>query len=61
MSNQQLKDQYNRIEAERKVIKEQWCSLKNSKGDKETIKELGKKLTALTLNQAHILIDLEKD
>ena len=60
MSNQILIKRYNDIEAERIKLKEQWCQLKETHGDKDEIKYIGQKLTELTFNQAHILIDLER-
>ena len=40
-------------------LKQLWCDMKKAKDDPEAIKEVGRKLTELTLNQAHILIDVE--
>lgn len=60
MSNQVLIEQYNKIEAERIKLKQQWCTLNEIHGDEDKIKYIGQKLAELTLNQAHILIDLER-
>jgi len=59
MARQQLTEMYSRIEKQRKELKERWTFLKKTHGDKKEIKKLGHQLTKLTLNQAHILIDLE--
>ena len=59
MAKQILLEQYQLIEKKRVELKEKWCQLKNNKGDKEEIKRIGMRLTQLTLNQAHILINLE--
>lgn len=60
MTNQTLKNKYKSIEYERKELKQTWVLLKNTGGDKEEIKRIGTELTKLTLNQAHILRDLER-
>lgn len=59
MARQQFIEKYERIEKQRSKLKERWTYLKKTHGDKKEIKELGQQLTKLTLNQAHILIDLE--
>jgi len=59
MARQQLIEIYERIEKQRKSLKEEWCFLKKTHGDKIEIKKLGQQLSKLTLNQIHILIDLE--
>jgi len=59
MAKHQIQQLYQTIEGERKQLKEQWCHLKNNKGDKEEIKRIGTALTKLTLKQVHLLIDLE--
>jgi len=59
MARQQLTEIYERIERQRKSLKEEWCFLKKTRGDKKEIKEIGQQLSKLTLNQIHILIDLE--
>lgn len=60
MTKQLLLERYQTIEQERKLLKEAWCKLKDNKGDKKEIENIGRKLTELTYNQAHILIDLER-
>lgn len=60
MTNQVLIKRYNDIEAERIKLKERWINLQENKGSKDEIKQIGQKLTELTFNQAHILIDLER-
>lgn len=59
MAKQQLINIYKQIEKERKELKEQWVLLKKTHADPNEIRTLGKRLTKLTLNQVHILIDLE--
>ena len=59
MTKQLLIANYDEIEKKRKVLKALHCYLINTGGDPKHIKEIGKKLTALTLNQAWILVDLE--
>lgn len=56
----ELMERYRTIEKERSELKQVWCHLKEIKGDKNEIKRIGKRLTELTLNQAHIMIDLER-
>lgn len=60
VSKHQLLAEYNALEVERQKIKHAWCDLKNKKADNEQIKILGKKLTELTFNQAHIIIDMQR-
>jgi len=59
MAKQQLIRLYKTIEEERKFLKEKWCFLKEAHGDPKEIRLLGQRLSKLTLNQIHILIDLE--
>ncbi len=40
-------------------LKQLWCDMKKAHDNPEDIKEIGRRLTELTLNQAHILIDVE--
>lgn len=60
MSKLVLWREYKTIESERVRLKERWCWLKDHGGNKDEIKDIGRQLTSLTLKQAHILIDLEK-
>ena len=59
MAKQQLIEKYKFIEMQRKELKKLWIDMKNAGDNPEDIKEVGRKLTELTLNQAHILIDVE--
>ena len=59
MVNEQA-SRYNQIEQERLRLKEKYVWLKDNHGDKDEIKKIGTELTRLTLNQAHIIIDLER-
>jgi len=59
LTNQFLIETYRDIEKQRKELKAHWFWLKENGGDKEEIKIIGRKLTQLTLKQAHILIELE--
>lgn len=59
MARQQLTEIYKSLEKKRKELKNRWVFLRKTHGDKEEIKKLGYQLTKLTLNQVHILIDLE--
>ena len=60
MVKQILLEKYNNIEKERQELKKQWIMLKESHGSKEEIAKIGRQITKLTINQVHILIDLEK-
>lgn len=59
MTNQILKEKYSTIESKRAPLAKRYKFLKENKGDKEEIKKIGTELTKLTLNQVHILINLE--
>jgi len=59
MAKQQLINLYKQMERERKELKEQWILLKKTHANQTEIRTLGQRLTKLTLNQVHILIDLE--
>lgn len=59
MARKQLIQRYKLIEVERIELKQLWCDMKKAGDRPEDIKEIGRKLTELTLNQAHILIDVE--
>jgi len=60
MVKQILLEKYNNIEKERQELKKQWIMLKESHGNKDEIAKIGRRITKLTINQVHILIDLEK-
>lgn len=59
MSEQLLVEKYKFIENQRRELKETWKKLKKDKGDKREIERIGRELTKLTLNQCHIIIDLQ--
>jgi len=59
MAKQQMTELYKNIERKRRELKARWVFLRENHGDPNEIKALGHQLTKLTLNQVHILIDLE--
>ena len=51
---------YEFIEMQRMELKQLLLDMKNSNEDPKDIKEVGRKLSELTLNQAFILIGIEE-
>lgn len=50
---------YKFIEIQRIELKQLWCDMEIAHDRPEDIKEVGRRLAELTLNQAHIMMSVE--